>query len=412
MTSTLGNPVLDRLDAERQQIDTRLQGTLDDAAGDERDLTDDEQVKVRAWRERLEQIDGQVELIGGALTTTASAASRLAALPAAGGRAPREDQLMYRSGGELLYDLLHQGEGDRRERYRAVLTRAAQHMGTDKAATTTVAGDLGGLHVDPVVGPVFRPDPNIARLTYGLGAQIGPAAFSFARPYIVDADTPTAPDVQTAQKAEVASRAFEVDADTLKYATVAQYINISQQLLSWQPGSLGVIMAQMRRRQGKALDARVFAALDATTSSITLESDGDAAAIQAALGEACKAVEDATDADAEWLAVGTEAFYRLAWLPDAAGRPMFPVVNPSNALGGAGMMNVQMLRVVKSRAIADGAMYVGNGVAFEVYLSELPVLEAIEPSVLGRQVALGVGVVAHVPTDLANAVQKVQDDTP
>jgi hypothetical protein len=99
-------------------------------------------------------------------------------------------------------------------------------------------------------------------------------------------------------------------------------------------------------------------------------------------------------------------------LTDAAGRPLFPAVGPANALGTAAMGSVMGLNLILTPAITDGAMYVGNGTAAEVYLSELPVLEAVEPSVLGRQVALGVGVIAYRPTDIANAIQKIEDTTP
>jgi hypothetical protein len=408
---TLGHPTLDRLDAERQTITNRLNMILDDAAGDERDLDDDEQVKVRAARDRLEAIDTEVELIAGVITVDRNASARLAALPTRANPVPAEG-VLYRTGGDLLYDMLHQADPDRRERFRTVITRAAQHMGTDATTTTATAGDLGGLHVSAVVGPVFRPDPNQAQLTFGLGATTGPAAFTFERPRIVDGLTPVAPDAQALEKGEVASRAFTVESDTLKYTTLAQYINISQQLLSWQPGSLQVILEQMRRRQAKALDAFVLAEIDQTTGSISLESTGDAAAVQAAIAAASQAVYEDTGSTATWIATGPAGYYRLMALTDAAGRPLFPAVGPANALGTAAMGSVMGLNLILTPAITDGAMYVGNGTAAEVYLSELPVLEAVEPSVLGRQVALGVGVIAYRPTDIANAIQKIEDTTP
>jgi hypothetical protein len=79
-------------------------------------------------------------------------------------------------------------------------------------------------------------------------------------------------------------------------------------------------------------------------------------------------------------------------LTDLAGRPLFPFVGPVNAIGTAQATtgqggSVMGLTPVLSPAITDDSLYMGNSVGLEVYVHKLPLLQAVEPSILGRQLA-------------------------
>jgi hypothetical protein len=89
-------------------------------------------------------------------------------------------------------------------------------------------------------------------------------------------------------------------------------------------------------------------------------------------------------------------------LTDAAGRPLYPPVNPVNAQGsGGGVTSFGLspmgLNLIVTPAITGEEFYVGNGVGFEAYIKRFPVLEAVEPSVLGRQVAVSAAATFYLP---------------
>jgi HK97 family phage major capsid protein len=280
-------------------------------------------------------------------------------------------------------------------------------MGTDSAATTPTAGDLGGLVVKPVVGPIIDPYPRSMPFASTLGLIESTNALHFMRPRIDDPDFLTGVAQQTAEKAELVSKKFDVTAEAVALKTVGGYLNISQQLISLQPGSLDLIVSHMLRRLGNAIDRTLVAEVAKSTGKTTLAANADAATILKAIFDASAKVYDATGELATWIAMGPAGWARLGSLVDAAGRPLFPYLGAANALGTAqadsfGIMPAG-LRSVVTPAIADATFWVGNGACIEGYLYRFPVLEAVEPSVLGRQVAVAAAVAGYRP--FANASQ-------
>jgi hypothetical protein len=95
---------------------------------------------------------------------------------------------------------------------------------------------------------------------------------------------------------------------------------------------------------------------------------------------------------------------------------MFPTLGAANAPGTASASSmagsVAGLGLVVTPKITDTAMYVGGSEGIEAYLFALPVLESVEASVLGRQVAVAAAIAAYRPTPFANATQKISDTTP
>jgi hypothetical protein len=90
--------------------------------------------------------------------------------------------------------------------------------------------------------------------------------------------------------------------------------------------------------------------------------------------------------------VSPDVWATLGSALDAHKRPLFPVLNPQNALGtltpaqpagGTGFG----LRLVVGPQLATGSLIVGTSTAVEVYEDQRGTLQAVEPSVLGVQVA-------------------------
>lgn len=403
MSTNLADPMVDRLVKRRDQALGQIEALKQAAIDGDRDLTETDSEAITEYKRSIGEIDKQLELVGENLRMDDDARNRLALIAPSAKPAPK-----YRSDGELMYDMLHQGEAESRERYRTCLKRAAEHMGTDAADTSATAGDLKALSVSPITGPVINPFHAAMPFASAIGLGAMPAGSSFERPYIVDADFATGVAEQTAQKAELASKKFDTDTDMLKRTTLGGYLNLSQQLLTWSPGSLGIVVDQMRRRLSAQIEAHLITEIGLSTGKVDLAADADAATTIAAIYTASADVYTATGSLAQWVAVGPGGWARLGSLVDAAGRPLLPTVSPNNALGSASAStfttSIAGLNVIVTPSIIDDEFRVGNGMCIEGYAYFYPVLEAVEPSVLGRQVAVAADVVAHRPTPYANGV--------
>jgi HK97 family phage major capsid protein len=389
-------------DKKVAMVDNIKQMALD--AG--RDFTDDEKTAIGAAKTRVGEIDGLLELVGDSLDMTDEAKSRIT-------RVSRTlfQPAPYHRAGEVLYDLLHQHEPEPGARLRRAMNRAAEHMGTLIADTTATAGDLAGLVVRPVVGAVINPYASGMPLASAIGLRPVPASdgFGFSRPQVVDSGFTSGVGTQTAEKAELASKAFTITATSISLDTVGGYLNVSQQLMSFNPQALDIIVAQMRRRLEAAIETYMYAEFDNTTGKVTLSLSATADVILTAIYTAAANYYGVTKQLPSLLVVGPAAWARLGSLVDAAGRPLFPTIGAANAPGTASATDfagtVAGLRLVVTPAITDGKMFVTGSEAIEGYMYAFPILETVEASVLGRQVAVAAAVAAYRPTPFANATQ-------
>jgi hypothetical protein len=311
----------------------------------------------------------------------------------------------------MLWDTLHQGDADARTRLGRVMRRAAEHMGTLIADTTATAGDMAGLVVKPSVGPVINPYPMGMPLASAIGMRDVPASdgFGFSRPQVVDANFATGTGVQALEKGELASKAFSITATNVGLDTIGGYLNISQQLLSFNPTALGLVLDQMRRRLEADVEAYMLAEFDNSTGHVTLSLTGDGEAVLKAIYDGAAAYYAITYELPQWVIVGPAAWARLGSLVDAASRPLFPTIGAANASGTSSADSfagsIAGLRLVVTPAITDGDIYVSGPAAIEGYMYRFPILETVEASVLGRQVAVAAAVAAYRPTPFANATQ-------
>ena len=104
-----------------------------------------------------------------------------------------------------------------------------------------------------------------------------------------------------------------------------------------------------------------------------------------------------------WVAMGPTGWARLGSLVDSANRPMFPYLGAANAMGTAtadsfGMVGPAGLTPVVTPGITSPDLFVGGSDSLEVYEYPFPVLEAIEPSVMGRQIAVATALAFYMPT--------------
>lgn len=408
-----GNALLDQFVAERDGLLNTVEVLQRNAAerglaGGKPDLSDEDAEVVQRSKARIAAIDKQIALVGDNLAMDEDTANKLRM---ARGEKPITDVAKYRSAGHLLWDTIHAQFGsaqsmddrDAKDRYDRLMKRAAEHMGTDAALTTPTAGGFGGLTVAPIVGPVINLSPRTQPFLTAIGKRPAPNALTFLRPRVVDPDFATGVAKQTLQKAELASKKFDLKNDSVSLDTYGGYLNVSQQLLSLTPESLNIIIAQLQRRTAWQGELAAVTELDDSTAQVNLASNvTDPSVILKALYDAAALVLANTQEMPEWLLMGSSAWARLGALVDDVKRPIFPFLMGTNAVGVGSLTDQENplggLRVIVTPAITDGDMWMGNSMALEAYSYSFPVLEAVEPSNFGRQVAVAEALAFWRPT--------------
>lgn len=395
----MGDVLTDRLLHERNQVEGKIKTVQTVAVDETRDLRPEEIESIRTYSERLRTIDGQLEVVTNRIALDEGIADRIATMnPDNGGGIGHQ----YRSASELLWDALNRNDPEARGRYGNALKRAAQHMGTTAAATVATAGGFGGLSVTGPQGPVIDLFPKGRPWLTAIGVRPAPSSFSFTRPRIVDPDFLTAATEQALQKQELNSKKFDIAADTLTLRTYGNYLNLSLQAEQFVTGALDITINQLLARLAVAQERGLAVEAGRTASKVTLAADADGAAVRAAIFEAAALVYENTGALPEWIAMGPQGWARLGSLVDLANRPLFPFGNNVNADGqmSPGSFSIAGLGLtgIVTPGITDGTYYVGNELGIEAYEYRFPVLQALEPSLVGRQIAVAAATVFYRPT--------------
>lgn len=391
--------------AERDQLLNTvnvLKNTALDRGGDPTDS--DLEVMTKAYA-RMDKLDELIKVVGEDKAMDQDARDKLMhTTPAPSGG------VKYRSGGEMVWDCLHAQFGsahdhddqEAKRRWDVVMKRAAQHMGTEAAETTPVAGGFGALYVAPVVGPIIDMYPKGQPFLTAIGRQPAPNSMNFSRPRIVDPDFRTGAAEQPLEKAELTSKKFDVKVDNLSLTTVGGYLNVSQQLMSLHPTAWNIIVGQLQRRTAYQGEAAAIAELSQTTAHIPLAAGADSAATLTALFDAAALVFENTGELPTWIAYGPLGWAQLGSLTDAAGRPLFPFLGASNAMGTGSLGDFNLgplgLQQIVTPGITTTDIFIGNSLAFEAYVYSYPLLEAVEPALLGRQVAVAESMAFYRPT--------------
>lgn len=374
---------------EREQKVTVISNLANVAADEGRDLSDTDLSTIDNYRARIKNIDVQIDKVAGDLELADSVRGRVRQLDPS----IVASDFTYRTAGEYLWDAFNLTKSaDASARWHKFHKRAAEHMGYDKANTIPTAGGFNGLVVNPNVGAVLNPAPEGRPLFSALGVRPIESG-TFLRPRVIDPNFTTGVGIQSAEKAELPSKAWDIVSEPVSADVVGGYINISQLLIEMIPSGFDMIVAQMNRRLEAASERAAVVAMNLTAEEIDLAADATSADVTAALGQASATVFANTGALPTWLAMGPIAWGRLIGMSDLAGRPMIPNVGPSNAWANGGGTNefftgIAGLRAVVTYAINSPDMFVGNSFGLEVYEKKLPVLQAVEPSVFGRQLSV------------------------
>lgn len=381
-------------ETERAEIET----IAERAETEHRDLTDEEQGAYDRRREAVERLDRELAVevdIAERQSQYDQLAERIRpALRRSSGAAPGEQaepDVVFRSPGEYIAALKrsrfdHDAEAtERLTRYRSQLERA--HQVTDSNP---------GLLPVPILGPVISDIDNSRPAVAAATTRPMPGGGEvFMRPVIT---SHTTVDRQTAEKSPVASSAMTVDKLTITKETFAGGVNLSLQDQSWsEPAILDILVADLAAEYAKRTDLAFTSAFSAAVTQTVYATTGATPAVSdgrswmSALYEAAAIIFATGAASPSTLWAAPDTWSRLGALTDDSGRPMFPAANPFNGMGqltpNAQTGTVAGFRIVVDPMFPSGTAILGDPAGVETYETIGGLLQALQPSVLGNEIA-------------------------
>jgi hypothetical protein len=377
-----GDALLARYQGEIEERSKFIDGVVESAEKDERDLTEQELTLLARTRERISALNDQVAPLQSTIQIATSSRKRTAEIAQqfAEARDPRAaTPFEYRSAGEYVVDVWRAGLGQDDAKQRLDLfQRAAAHQTT---------GDNPGLLPEQVLGPVVAFVGDSRPIVTALGARQLPSG-SWSRPTITQH---TRVGEQTAEKTELVSQKLVIGKVPVNAKTYGGYVNVSRQDIDWtQPAIMDIVINDLAAAY--AIETENATAVDlvaASTAGPAIPAAPTPEDIASAFWTAAGQVYEATKGQGRLISVtGTDMLGALG--------PMFPPVNPSNAqsagfsasgfgTGPAG--SVAGIPVYVSAEMAPATVLVLSTAAAEVYEDRIGALQVVEPSVLGVQVA-------------------------
>jgi HK97 family phage major capsid protein len=408
------NAVLERLLNQRQEQITFIDQSLARVESEGRDLVDAERANLEAARQRIAELDAQIEPLEAFETVRAAHAGTVAALPqrqngSGPDRPPAEPRRgdggdrtpVYRSAGEFIVDLIKaRGMGTDRMPDSQAAGRVAQIRAVADQKTTDTAGILP----TPIVGQVVNLiDPNRPFITSLGGGRpmAGIPGTTFTRPKITQHTTVGVQAAGAGEKTQLPSQKMAVTPVSFAKATYGGTVDISRQDIDWtEPSAWDILirdLAQVYAVQTESAAAAAFKAAATATPVVVATNDlkGWTLAIYTAAMHSYQA--GFLMPDRIWCSL--DVWAALGSLVDVA-RVVLP---PDAAVGGDAMdsMDIGASTLASFRGdllgvprivvptFAAGTCIIGPSMLFEVYEEVIGLLSVIEPSILGVQVAYG-----------------------
>lgn len=381
--------MLKRLSDERKGKVDFIEGLTNTAADENRDLSTNELELVTRSKDRIKEIDDQINVLAVDVELTEQASARLAKLAGATtGSSGAPSNVEYRTNGAYLADFIasHVGQGEERGEAEDRLRRY------HRAAAHITTGNFVGTFSDPLVGSLVNLINTSRPLVNALGTIPIPAGPSFRRPRLNDPNVDTGVDVQANQKDELVSKPFTLSSDNVDLSTVGGYLNLALQVVQWGVASVDQVISQMARRYAYKTERLTLTEIQKSTSHVPLAAGAAADVALKAIYAAAAEVFSQTTELPTMLVTGPLGWARLGGMSSTQGVPTFPFLAPSNANGSMSADSFQGnpvgLRLVVTPAMTDDTFWVLNGASLEIYEQQLEPLQVLEPSVIGTQIAL------------------------
>lgn len=380
---------IDNLQREFDTLTAGITQTLERAADEGRDLTDDENGAIERDDKRRDFIEKELTRLNGLLERDQRVAKLRASVAsgpqivrnAEGARDPQAELLrMFPTTGDYAATL-HRATAKRDRDAGAKIERAMELLGEINRATAhQTTTDNPGLIPEPIVGPLV--DRLMQRRPFLSSITVRPApAPKFDRPRVVQQ---VAVGKQAAEKAATESQKLVTEPVPVALETFAGHLNISLQDIRWsQPSVLSLIYGSFEKIYARVTDKAAgadFAAGVTQTGSIgALDIDG----ITDALGDAGVTIggtdDDEGSPDTVWMS--RDVAVKIAQVRDANDQKAYNVP----LIGGTGG-DMEGLRVVVDGRFAAGTMIVGDSDLVEYWEALEGFLTVQEPDVLGQMV--------------------------
>lgn len=381
-----------RLEGELEERGGLIQGLAQSAQSENRDFNDHEKGLVEAAEKRIAEITPQVAMLRSAAKTSIESRNRLDTLSRevtelrnrTGGAFPTGVE--YRSTGAYIADLYYSQIGDHEAADRIEsFHRAAAHQ-----TTADNAGLLPQRIVEPVITVVDESRPVISSIG---PVDLGQGAWAYAR-----VTQHTQVGVQSAEKAELASRKMLVTLTSITAPTYGGYVNVSKQnIRRTSPQIIDMVIADLAGQYAIETEDDCCDDLVAGSTAGTVEIPatptllGISQAIWGAVGQSAGLLRTAS------IPATRPALYASADMMGLLG-PFFPGVNPQNQIstglsleplaqpngGFTGSLNG--LDLVWSPAFAAGTLLFAFRSGIRCYEDRYGAMQVNEPSVMGVQV--------------------------
>lgn len=404
-----GNPVLNRLREERQRQVELMDGILEGVEAEKRDLVDAETSNLKAIRERIGQIDAQIEPLEAfeqARGAHRQGAPRMSSEPTS----PREDRDAgrqrlgsvqeraheYKTPGEFIVDLIR-GRGSAEQNLRPdedAARRVASVMQTREHQTTA---DTPGLLPQNIIGQIVNDIDGSRPFISSVGALplAGIPGVTFSRPHVTQHTTT---GEQEAEKTELASRQFKVGAIPFQKKTFGGWLNVSRQSIDWtSPAAWNALVADLQMEYGGDTDdwaAGQFAA--GVTQSVDLTDPDDikawvaalyAAAVKAATASGTKKARALRLPDHMW--VSLDQWAAIGTVIDSLRVTQQSTSSPGTSTPTAFAGDIVNMPRTVVPGFPSGTVIIGRKNLYEFYEERIGLLSAVEPKVLGVEVAYG-----------------------
>ncbi len=408
----MSHAVLQRLRGEKQACLDFVARTLDQAETGQRDLSDTEQETLKAQRERIGQLDPQIAQLEEfeqirsqdrqtAETYRAAASGQQSQAPAGGQQRqsatytePRPTE--YRTAGEFLADgwkAKNRSDQGALDRLAGAGVRLEGGQLVRAALPHTTTAETPGLLPVPIVGEIMRNIDAARPFISSIGAKDlgGIPGSSFKRPYVSGSVTV---GKQTAEKTEVSQGQFKVDSVTFSKDTYGGWTNVSRQDIDWtSPGVWDALLTDFMEIYGIKTEQAAATAFSTAVTAVT----GTKAAVVASptMNELVRGLYQAASA----------AYQGAGRLPDGiwVSLDQWALIGPlidtlklnSNGTGGGDSSissftgNLLDVPRVVVPSLPAGSIIVGVKSRTEVYEDRIGFLSAVEPRVLGVELAYG-----------------------
>lgn len=406
------NPVLTALVAQRAEQTQFIEQLLEKIAADKRDMVDAERSNLEAARQRIAEIDAQIEpleaweKIRGAHTGTAGVVA--AGVRDAGSERPlgvRQREVKYSSAGEFVVDHIRalghpanntRPDQDAAQRVSAALGRA---VGDVPAGALQTTADTPGLLPVTIQGEILTMVDGARPFITSVGAK--PLAAvpgkTFERPKVTQSTTT---GEQTVELGELPIGEFKVDSVSFTKRTFGGALQVSRQDIDWtSPTAWNALITDLIASYSEDTEDVVANAFGAAVTQSTPVS-GDPEELKSWISALYTGAMIAATANGTtrararrlpnriWCSV--DMWATLGAVVDAVRATQSATgIGPGQTSIGAFEGSILDAPRIMVPGLTPGSMIIGRSELFEFYEERIGLLSAITPKNLGLEVAHG-----------------------